>query len=258
MARVVRKRVLFAVCWFLVGCTLNVGCASDDGPVLNKEESRISWDSPRMLSLQKEWEKLATTLSKTANKATYEEHGEALDSLIRKRLSNKDLQDLADSCSTLSVCRQERSGFVNGVLELMVIVFVDLGDRGSLVTLLSTRCPDRIYLYNDIELYLAMQGKNLKDPILILGDAYARCRVPEVRTNIATAVRRGFSGCGVLGKDDDEVVANAMKWYEQNKENIEINLRYIDNTRRPRANYAENPLFVKRHAGPPTADNHGK
>jgi uncharacterized protein (TIGR03067 family) len=63
----------------------------------------------------------------------------------------------------------------------------------------------------------------MKDPILILGEAYSRCTIPEVRHDIAAAVRRGFRGLGIHGKDDAEFIANAMKWYEQEKEHLVVN-----------------------------------
>ncbi|MGO8688442.1 MAG: hypothetical protein ACLQLG_02320, partial [Thermoguttaceae bacterium] len=64
--------------------------------------------------------------------------------------------------------------------------------------------------------------ETLKDPILILGEAYAQCRIPKVRRTIANAVRRDFSGSGVRGKDDAEFVKNARRWYEEEKEHLVV------------------------------------
>jgi hypothetical protein len=37
------------------------------------------------------------------------------------------------------------------------------------------------------------------------------------------AVRRGFTGSGISGKDDAEFVNNAMRWYEKEKGNLIVN-----------------------------------
>ena len=249
MSNLVHIRVCFIVWLLLIGRVTDTAHADQDLPAQNEKESSISWDSPRMLNLEKEWEELSVSLGKEASKDNYGKHGRILDDLIRKRLSDQDFRELAASCAVLSVNQEKRSDFANVMLELMVIVFVDCGDRKSLVTLLSTRCPNRIYLYNDIEFYLVTQGKKLKDPILILGDAYRMCKVPEVRCDIAAAVRRAFGGLGVMGTDDTELVENAMKWYSQNKSGLVCNTRYFHNAMRPRADYNKNPLFKRRPAG---------
>ena len=81
----------------------------------------------------------------------------------------------------------------------------------------------------DIEFYLAYYGEKLKDPILVLGEAFSKCKVPEVRHDIAGAVRRGFAGHGIRGKDDAEYVANAMQWYEKEKNHLIVNEEYWRN-----------------------------
>jgi len=98
------------------------------------------------------------------------------------------------------------------------------------VKLLSTRCQSEIGISNDIEYYLADCGKKLKDPILVLGEAFSKCKVPEVRHDIAGAVRRGFAGHGIRGKDDAEYVANAMQWYEKEKDHLIVNVEYWHNS----------------------------
>ena len=64
---------------------------------------------------------------------------------------------------------------------------------------------------------------------MILGDAYAKCQVPEVRTIIAGVVRRAFLGHGIRGKDDGDFVKNAMQWYQQRKDRLTVNFKYASN-----------------------------
>jgi hypothetical protein len=85
-----------------------------------------------------------------------------------------------------------------------------------------------------------MTHESIRDPILILGDAYSKCQVPEVRREIADAVRRGFTNLGVRGKDDAQFVKNAMQFYEQQKEQLIFNPYYSFGTLK------ENFLFKRK------------
>ena len=89
--------------------------------------------------------------------------------ILTKHLSEEDLRQLAASCGTLPIKVEDRSPFYNSVLCHMVFAFVLSGDRNSLVTLLATRCPDRVSLYFEIEYLLAgsERRKKLKYPIFI-------------------------------------------------------------------------------------------
>jgi hypothetical protein len=55
---------------------------------------------------------------------------------------------------------------------------------------------------------------------LVLGEAYSKCQVPEVRHDLAGVGRRAFIGQGIRGKDDAEYVTNAMQWYEEEKSHL--------------------------------------
>jgi hypothetical protein len=165
------------------------GCASND-PI-------TSWDSPRMLELEKKWDSVACIT--TQDKSVYEKLQHQLNRILEDNLSHNDLRQLVATCGTLPVHAKDRSRFVNAVLAYMAETLVDSGDRDNLVKLLSTRCPLRICGYEDIAFYLAIRGKRLKDPILVLGEAFSKCQVPEVRHDIAGAVRRGFGGLGIRG-----------------------------------------------------------
>ncbi len=71
-----------------------------------------------------------------------------------------------------------------------------------------------------------MGGAVIEDPILIVADAFSKSKLPPVRKAIAGAMRNAFMGLGVVGKNDDEFVANAIRWYGKHKDRIEINLEY--------------------------------
>jgi hypothetical protein len=95
--------------------------------------------------------------------------------------------------------------------------------------LLSRRCSSRIDGPELIEYWLAFHGTNLKNSMLILGEAYSRCRVPETRWLLAAAVRRSFAEFGIAGDTDEEYVANAMRWYEKNQNELVVNQAYTLN-----------------------------
>ena len=100
-------------------------------------------------------------------------------------------------------------------------------------------------------------NKELKDPILILGEAYARCKDTRDRKVIATAVRHAFMALGVKGKDDAEFVKNAMQWYSQNKDRLELDWMYADNDRSFGPSYDKRPLFKIKPSGNQTKGGKG-
>ena len=93
--------------------------------------------------------------------------------LLRKRLSHREMSELAATCGSLPVAEKDWSEFEYSLLLEMVWVFLKSGDHDSLVTLFSNRFPSR-YHFMDIEELLVLHGKGLKDPILILGEAYSK------------------------------------------------------------------------------------
>jgi len=240
---------------------LSIGCepreqATQDGskrmPSKNsprEAKSEISWDSPKMLAIEKEWKSLDTA------RGPHREGDRAMDKIskimearanvLRKRLSAEDMCQLAAMCGTLPLNAPKESAFIYAVVAHMIDVFVDLGDRVNLVRLLSTHFVQRIGLQWYIEECL-VGGKLLKDPILILGEAYTKCEVPEVRDEIAAAVRRAFAGSGIVGKDDADFVNNSMRWYEQNKDQLMVNPYYAIKSSSIDPAVAKYPLFVKK------------
>ena len=62
--------------------------------------------------------------------------------------------------------------------------------------------------------------------MLVLSDAYAKCRSAEVGRQLAEAARWAFKGFPVSGKDDAEFIRNAMRWYKANKDHLTVNYEY--------------------------------
>ena len=191
-----------------------------------------------MRRIQNEWESLHDTANKTPNgPERAEKYGlknekldDMLDRILKSNLSYDDLRTLTATCGTLPVRAKDRSEFANEVLAYIERTFINSGDRDNLVKLLSTRCQVEVGYRLDIEYYLAYHGKKMKDPILVLGEAFSKCKAPEVRHDIAGAIRRAFAGQGIRGKDDAEYVANAMQWYEKEKDHLIVNVEYWHNS----------------------------
>jgi hypothetical protein len=220
---------------------------------MGKEGGRLSWGSPRILALERRLK---------------------AEGVMSQGFSRQELHDLAASCATMPVNEEDWTDFASLLIRQMFYGFLSSGDREGLVTLLSGRCPREIAHAYDVEYYLVDEGKKLKDPILVLGEAYAKCKVPEVRGEIAAAVRRAFWGSGVRGKNKDETVAksdwfkkpkyrgeeddqyvkNAMQWYERNKDQLDLNRDYEDNVGNAVSigDYDENPLFKRKAPSKPT------
>ena len=80
----------------------------------------------------------------------------------------------------------------------------------------------------------------------MLGEAYAKCKIPETRQAIADAARRAFAGSGIRGKDDREFIENCMGWYDANKGHLEVNWHYGErSTTHNGHDYDTNPLFAR-------------
>ena len=197
--------------------------------------AKIFWDSPKIRAIEKEYDSLGDAYAKNSGLIPGDDLGDKsinvdkmFHSLLKKQLSGSELHQLAAACDTLPA-DVENAGFARGVLAFIVKSFADSADRESLVRLLSTRCPCSLDGPETIEFVLAAEAKRLKDPILILGEAYAQCRVPKTRRALAAAVRRGFAGLGIRGKDDADFVMNAMQWYEKEKDHLVVNNYYVAN-----------------------------
>ena len=149
--------------------------------------------------------------------------------------------------------RRTEAATSDSFLEVAAVLLIDSGDRDGLLTLFSIRFPRRIHHYTDTEFLLVLRGTKIKDPILILGEAYAKCRVAAVQKEIATAVRHGFSGSGIRGNDDAKFVQDSMRWYEREKEHLILNIDYSRNAVGTLISYKDNPLFVRKPLAGKTA-----
>jgi uncharacterized protein (TIGR03067 family) len=231
----------------LIGIALAVQQGCEEIPA-TPEEEQITWDSPKMREVERQWQSLEDTYSEASEKIPgdpgknkYEELQTLIDHLLRKQLSDRELRQLAGS-----VKAKPNQVFVDRVVEFMVRVFADSGDRESLVTLLSAQCPGRVGFDITIELYLTHWGRGLKDPILILSEAYAKSQVAATRHDLANAIRRSFAGQGIRGKDDAEYIENAMQWYEKEKDNLVVNPNYRRNEIFfPLESYERNPKLYE-------------
>jgi hypothetical protein len=113
--------------------------------------TELSWDSPRIRELEKEYESLWDTYGKhrekvlgSDGKTKYRHVTWLVSDLFRTRLSRRDLCHLAFSCGSLPSSNKDRSEFANSLLAFMVRDFVNRGDRSALIRLLSVRCPSRV------------------------------------------------------------------------------------------------------------------
>jgi hypothetical protein len=231
----------------LLVCVLQYGC--------QKHIPVETWDCVRMREIEKEWKSLWDSYRKEPEKFAgdngkdkYETAARIADQLFEKRLSFGDLRRLAASCDKLPLRTKDRNEFTNDLLRFIISKLLESGDRESLIKLLSsTCCPSRIGPCYNIEFSLFVFGKSMKDPILIFEEAYSKCQNPAVQRDIAGAVRRGFAGYGIQGKDDAEFIKNAMSWYEKEKNHLIVNKMYWRNeVHVPLEEYEEHPEYFEK------------
>ena len=152
--------------------------------------------------------------------------GEMQYAIVRRNVTNGDLRRLAATCGSLPTYQYRWSWFTRDVFNYLIESIVDWGDRDLLLEVLSTRCPEDVGRHGLIEYYLVLRESKVKEPIVLLSDAYARCRDGDVRRHIAAAFRRGFTASGMTGKDDSEFVSNAVQWYTENRVHLKLNGRH--------------------------------
>jgi hypothetical protein len=222
--------------------------AGDDSMRAGRAETTLTWNSPELLVVKREWEALADSFPRPWTRDGFSDRVTKLSNVLKNRFSSAQLRELAKDCDVLPVEAKDWGEFARALIAEMIITFLKAGDRESLVTLLSTRCPREVYLHTEIEYYIVREGQKLSDPILILAEAYAKSRVPQARRELAAAVRRGFDKLGIVGKEDDAFVKNAMDFYKQNKDQLYFNSDYYMNAAvniLP-PGYEHNSLFKKR------------
>jgi hypothetical protein len=171
-----------------------------------------------MRALEREWDSLLRNPPREEPLSKKGKLIKAQRDLLRKNLSTDDMRHLAATCGMLPIHEPNPNEFKINALQFIVARFIESGDQENLVTLLSARFPDWVGPECPTGYYLIHCPSNmLRNPVLVLGEAYSRCNVPEVRRDIAKTVRSGFAGFDIPGKNDDEFVRNAMQWYEKHK-----------------------------------------
>lgn len=192
------------------------GCPSpEEEAEWEKQRTLTSWDSPRLGEIAREWSRMHQQWSEEVpNRAAV--MGKS-NEFLALRLSVRDIRGLSDSRDVVPLTADRRCPFENAVLNYAIHVLAGAGDRDRLVGLLSTHCLDDVD-GEPIEQCLARHCRTLADPILIFGEAFAEAAAPEVRANLAAAVRRGFADLGMEGENDAEFVENAMEWYRKEKD----------------------------------------
>jgi hypothetical protein len=216
----------------LVGCDSREPAGGDQkaAPAENQGEDgpgiAVSWGCPKVREVDEAFGMIVNEPEPedlVERSYSYARAVERLETLLKSRFSTCELRQLAALPSPPdNLIPRYRGAF----LDALFAIFLDCGDEDGLVKFLSIRCPETIGPHENVEFVLALRAKKLEDPILILGRAYDACKSPNVRHDIAAAVRRGFSASGVSGKDDSDLVKNAMQWYRRNRDHLTINVRY--------------------------------
>lgn len=227
------------------------------------EDPQISWRSPKMREIEKQWHALHEAYSKSPElipgddgKTKYGNCQKLTRRLLRKHLSDQEVRQLATSCGSLPE-RVEEAGFTADVLAWLVRALVGVGDRERLVDLLSSRCPDWNSWPLHIEYYLAAEAKQLGDPVSILGDAFSKCKTAETRLALAAALRRALKGFGIRGNNDAEFVDKATKWHKEHQGELTLNTEYPRNEIAPDSHaYWRHPLFKWKSAASVSQSQH--
>ncbi|HUY90592.1 MAG TPA: hypothetical protein VMV10_17775 [Pirellulales bacterium] len=195
--------------------------------------------------MEQEWRALHDAHNKTPagpnGKDRFVQIQESIERIFSGQLTADEVRKLAAAADELPA-EIEEFGFTADALAFLVKRLTEMEERERLVELLATRCPTWVRWPTHIEYHLASQGERFEQPILILGDAYSRCKSQQTRKALIAAVRRGFRGYEIEGSDDAEYVKNAMQWYLKNGSDLEFNYLYVTND----SAYPVHPLFVEK------------
>ena len=121
-------RTLFGTALFLVATYVQVH------PAFAAEDSKLEWNSPKVLEIRKELEAWTRLLGRP-QRSNYWQKEDKISDLLRKRLSHKEMSGLASTCGALPVDEDKWDYFQYHLILEMVSVLLDAGDRDSLVTL---------------------------------------------------------------------------------------------------------------------------
>jgi hypothetical protein len=212
----------------------------DAGGIASK--CKLSWDGPEIRRLQEEWSKMKAPPDYPPPSACGFRNMQFI-SLLEKRVPKENIPDLIKSMTTIPIEPGARTETQKMLVNALESLLIDRADRENLVELFAIQFTDHIFaLTAETALVVSPSKLRDKDPILVLGDAYARSQNATIRTRIAVAVRRSFDGLGVKGKDDQEYVRNAMQWYRDNKHRLVVNVWH--DAREEIQDWAESPLFI--------------
>ncbi len=202
--------------------------ARKESPAENREANanaakpKLSWDGPEFRQMEKEWLDMTVPPDTSPKSKPYLRYRQLVE-LLNKKLPKKDIPDLIASLRTVPIDADKQTYFQKTLLDALATNLMESRDRENLVALFSTHFTNYIS-FGTTEWGLVCFGKKMKDPILVLGEAYRRSRDPTIRARISTAVHQSFDGNGVEGKDEGEFVKNAMKWYQDNKQRLILNI----------------------------------
>lgn len=133
------------------------------------------------------------------------------------------------------------------LIDTVVFYLVEHGERDTLVALLAAECPERIGLGLDIELCLALLGKDsMPDAILVLCDAFDASANPTAKARMIEALQRAFGSVCKLPHDDALIVSRCRYWYMHNRDRMTVNMEYSSNMLRGGDAYSRVPLFIAR------------
>jgi len=242
--KVMMRRMIFTnvVVWSLAVSWLGCGKANYETRSVSEQ---LTWDGGRMEELEEEFRLRCQALRPSWIKGAFWEKVDVFACILGERLSQKEIEQLIDSCKTLPRGDYRRTDRQQRVIESIIILCCRKTDRERLVQMLAKRCPWKIGADCEIEHYLALAGPG-PDPILVLADAFDRCEDPLVRKDIAEALRRGFEAAGVERRKDAEFVKACREWYAKNEGKIEVVVSYGK-----WRGYGEIPLFVTKGSRPP-------
>ena len=186
------------------------------------ETNKLTWNSPRVLEVKKKFDALQASFAGPSTIDNFGERTSKTCDFLNHSLSPQEMSDLAATCGMLPIDEIHWSDFESCLIREMVRVFLETGNRNSLVTLFSLRFPS-YYPYESMDAFLVTHDQKIKYPILILGEAYWKCQVPDVRSRIAQMIRSDFKGSGIRADTDDDFVKDAMQWYDREKDNLIFN-----------------------------------
>ena len=169
---------------------------------------------------------------------------------------------LAERCSTdatiheaiVALSSDNLPGSANVLREGLIVTLLSTGKQSALAELLSQRCP-RYILVTDIELSIVLNRQSPKE-LLILCDAYSLSTKPEVKREIAAALRRALGPLRLETADDDLMIEMTRQWYRHDRKLYDVDTSYLggDNfmTKDGKlANYRR-ALFMPRASSRPT------